>query len=80
MINFGYMSSLRLGPGSALGEELKLKVRFVNQKKEEKKWVAKEAESEEGKGSPGLRPGKRVVEAPLPFPLPQFTAQLDLLA
>ena len=58
MINLGYMSSLRLGPGSALGEELKLKVRFVNQKKEEKKWVAKEAESEEGKGSPGLRPGK----------------------
>lgn len=58
MINLGYMSSLRLGPGSVLGEELKLKVRFVNQKKRRKKWVAKEAEFEEGKGSPGLRPGK----------------------
>lgn len=58
MINLGYMSSPRLGPGSVLGEELKLKIRFVNQKKEEKKRVAKEAEFEEGKGSPGLRPGK----------------------
>ena len=58
MINLGYMSSLRLGPGSVLGEELKLKVRFVNQKKEGKKWVAKEAESEEGKGSQGSGLGK----------------------
>ena len=37
IINLGYMSSLRLGPVSALGEELKLKVRFVNQKKRRKK-------------------------------------------
>ena len=37
MINLGYMSSLRLGPGSVLGEELKLKIRFVNQKKGRKK-------------------------------------------
>ena len=31
MINLGYVSSLRLGPGSSLGEKLELKVRFVNQ-------------------------------------------------
>ena len=59
MINLGYMSSLRLGPGSALGEKLELKVRFVNQKtKRKKNGRAKEAKSEEGKGSSGVRPGK----------------------
>ena len=68
MINLGQMSSLRLGPGSAFGEQLKLKVRFVNQKKKKKKWVAKEAESEEGKGSPGLRPGKGWQRLPSFFP------------
>ena len=48
MINLGYMSSVRLRPGSALGEKLELKVRFVNQKKKRKKnGRAKEAKSEE---------------------------------
>ena len=41
MINLGQISSLRLGPGSAFGEQLKLKVRFVNQKKKEKKMSRK---------------------------------------
>ena len=42
MINLGYMSSVRLRPGSALGEKLELKVRFVNQKKKKKKKWARE--------------------------------------
>ena len=37
LINLGQMSSLRLGPGSAFRERLKLKVRFVKQKKKKKK-------------------------------------------
>ena len=42
MINHGYMSSLRLGPGSVLGEKLELKVHVVNQKKKRKKEWARE--------------------------------------
>ena len=59
MINLAYMSSLRLGPGSALGEKLELKVRFVNQKKKEKKMGSRRQPSlKRGKGLQGLGLGK----------------------
>ena len=58
MINLGYMSSLRLGPGSVLGEELKLKVRFVNQKKEEKNGSRRKLSLKRGKGLQGSGLGK----------------------
>ena len=59
MINLGYMSSLRLGPGSALGEKLELKVHFVNQKKKKKKMGARRKLSlKRGKGLQGLGLGK----------------------
>ena len=60
MINLGYMSSLRLGPGSALGEKLELKVRFVNQKKKRKKKMGarRKLSLKRGKGLQGSGLGK----------------------
>ena len=58
MINLGQMSSLRLGPGSAFGEQLKLKVRFVNQKKKKKNESQRKLSLKRGKGLQGSGLGK----------------------
>ena len=58
MINLGQMSSLRLGPGSAFGEQLKLKVRFVNQKKKKKNELQRKLSLKRGKGLQGSGLGK----------------------
>ena len=78
MINLGYMSSLRLAPGSALGE--KLKVCFVNQKKKKEKMGREGSWLWWGERVSRAQAWEMVVEALLPFPLPQVTAQFYSLA